>query len=413
MYTVAFPAVALEGAKAVGKTATVSQRAGTLFKLDDPAELELVLADGSRVLGAEPPVVIDEWQRYSPIWDAIRNAVDAGAPPGTFLLTGSADPRSAPAHTGAGRIVTLRMRPLSLIERLGREPTVSLGELLDGTRATVAGDTDVGLEDYVEEILRGGFPGLRSYSGQELRIQLDSYLRLIVERDFPALGQRVRNPDGLRRWLTAYAAATSTTASFETIRDAATNNQSDKPARSTVIPYRDALQRLFVTDPVRAWRPSRNFLGEVGEAEKHQLLDPALAARLLRVGASRLLAGGQSGPAIPRDGTFLGALFESLVTLSVRVYAIASGIGEGDVRHLRLHRGAREIDLIIEREDGRVLPIEVKLTAVPEDGDVANLNWLASQLGDQVVDRLIITTGRYAYRRKDGVAVVPAALLGP
>jgi hypothetical protein len=223
----------------------------------------------------------------------------------------------------------------------------------------------------------------------------------------------VRNPDALRRWMTAYAAASSTTASFEAIRRAATNNEDDKPARSTVIPYRDALQRLFVLDPLRAWRPARNALGELGDAEKHQMVDPALAARLLRATASRLLSGESAGPAIPRHGTQLGALFESLATLSVRVYAAATEIAEGDVRHFRMHRGEHEIDLIVEREDGRVLPIEVKLTSVPGDEDVAHLNWLSAQLGEEVIDRMIITTGKEAYRRTDGVAVVPAALLGP
>lgn len=412
-YMQSFPAVALEGAKGVGKTATVRRRSGTLFKLDEPGPLAVAKADIDRVLDAEPPVAIDEWQRHPPVWDAVRNAVDAGAPPGRYLLTGSADPRDAPAHTGAGRIVALRMRPLSLIERLDHEPMVSLGALLSGDRAPVQGESNIGIERYTEEILRSGFPGLRGYDGQALRVQLDSYLRLIVEKDFAQVGQRVRNPDALRRWMTAYAAASSTTASFETIRRAATSNQNDKPARSTLIPYRDALERLFVFDPLRAWRPARNALGELGDAEKHQMVDPALAARLLRVTASRLLAGESAGPAIPRAGTQLGALFESLMALSVRVYAAASETAEGDVRHFRMHRGEHEIDLIVEREDGRVLPIEVKLTSVPGDEDVAHLNWLAARLGKEVIDRMIITTGKQAYRRTDGVAVVPAALLGP
>jgi uncharacterized protein len=412
-YMESFPAVALEGAKGVGKTATVSRRSRTLFKLDEAGPLAVVEADINRVLEAKPPVAIDEWQRHPPVWDAVRNDVDAGASAGRYLLTGSADPRDAPAHTGAGRIVTLRLRPLSLIERLDHVPSVSLDALLSGDRPPVQGESTVGLERYTDEILRSGFPGLRGYNADALRIQLDSYLRLIVEKDFAQFGRRVRNPDVLRRWMTAYAAASSTTASFETIRRAATSNEDEAPARSTAIPYRDALQRLFVLDPVRAWRPARNPLRELADAVKHQLVDPALAARLLRATASRLLAGESAGPRIARDGTQLGVLFESLMTLSVRVYAAASKIAEGDVRHFRTHRGEHEIDLIVEREDGRVLAIEVKLTGVPGDQDVAHLNWLASHLGEEVIDRMIITTGREAYRRTDGVAVVPAALLGP
>jgi uncharacterized protein len=408
-----FSAIAIEGAKGVGKTATARQRAATAFKLDEPEALAIVQADHDRVLRARPPVLIDEWQRHPPIWDAIRHADDDGAAPGSFLLTGSADPRDAPAHTGAGRIVRLRLRPLSLAERLEAPPAVSLAVLLEGDRRAVEGETDVDLERYVDEILRGGFPGLRRYEGQAHRAQITSYLDLIVEKDFPQLGQRVRNPEALRRWMAAYAAATGTTASFEKIRRATSSNEGDEPARTTVAPYRDALRRLYVLDPVPAWRPAAGSLSEMGDAEKHHLVDPALAARLVRATRSRLLAGESSGPAIPRDGTQLGALFESLVTLSVRAYVAAAETAEPEVRHFRTHRGEHEVDLIVEREDGNVLLIEVKLTAVPGDRDVAHLNWLAERLGDQVIDRVIVTTGRAAYRRPDGVAVVPAALLGP
>jgi hypothetical protein len=305
------------------------------------------------------------------------------------------------------------MRPLSLVERLDSPPTVSLAALLEGGRPPVDGDTDADLERYTDEILAGGFPGLRRYSGAAHRAQLTSYLNLIVEKDFEELGRRVRNPEGLRRWMAAYAAATASTASFEAIRRAATSNENDKPARSTVIPYRDALQRLFILDPVPAWRPARNALGELGDAEKHHLVDPALAARLVRATKAKLLQGQSSGPAVVRDGSQLGALFESLVTLSTRAYVTAVETAETEVRHFRTHRGDHEIDLIVEREDGDVLLIEVKLTAVPTDADVAHLNWLHGKLKTQVIDRVVITTGKNAYRRADGVAVVPAALLGP
>jgi hypothetical protein len=164
---------------------------------------------------------------------------------------------------------------------------------------------------------------------------------------------------------------------------------------------------------VPAWRPANNPLGELGDAEKHQLVDPAFAARLVRATAARLLSGRESGPSIPRQGTQLGALFESLITQSVRVYAAAAPHAEPEVRHFRTHRGEREVDLIVEREDGRVLAIEVKLTATPDDKDVRHLNWLAEQIGDDLIERVIVTTGKAAYRRRDGVVVIPGALLGP
>jgi predicted AAA+ superfamily ATPase len=231
----------------------------------------------------------------------------------------------------------------------------------------------------------------------------------VVDRDFAELGQEVRNPVALRRWMTAYAAATSTTATFESIRAAATASSGSAPARSTVIPYRDALQRLWIVDPVPGWLPTRNRLRRLVQAEKHHLADPALAAHLLGVDAGALLAGAEVGPRVPRDGTLLGALFESLVTLSLRVYAQAA---RARVYHLRTKGGEHEVDLIVERPDGRIVAVEVKLARTVEAETLRHLLWLRDTLGDDLLDAAVITTGPEAYRREDGIAVVPASLLG-
>jgi predicted AAA+ superfamily ATPase len=405
------PALAIEGPKGVGKTRTALERANTAHRLDDPVELAVARADPARLLEGKRPVLIDEWQRLPEVWDLVRRAVDDGAPPGSFLLTGSAVPNPPPTHSGAARIVTVRMRPLALSERLS-PPTVSLAELLRGRRAPVMGRTDFALADYVEELLASGFPGLRSLGpGRSRRRQLAGYVERIVDRDIPDdAGVAIRNPAALRRWMAAYAAASSTTASFETVRDAASAGHEHKPSKSATQAYRDALARVWVLDEVPAWIPSNNRLSELGHAPKHQLADPALAAQLLGAQASTLLAGDSSGPAVPRDGTLLGALFESLVTLSVRVYAAH---GEAQVKHLRTPRGRQEIDLVVERADGDVVAIEVKLARSVSQGDAKHLTWLKRRLGDRVLDQVIVTTGPTAYRREDGIAVVPLALLGP
>lgn len=405
------PAVALEGAKAVGKTATASQRATTVHRLDDPAERSVAVADPRRLIEGPTPVLIDEWQRIPESWDLVRRAVDEpGTAPGSFLLTGSASPVDSPTHSGAARIVTVRMRPLTLAERGLQEPSVALSELLTASRPSLDGQTELGVEDYVDEILTSGFPGLRGLSGRALRAQLDGYLLRIVERDFEEMGHRVRNPAALRRWLTAYAAASSTTASYEKIRDAATSGEGEKPAKTTTIPYRNVLERLWILDPVPAWLPTRSRLRRLSSPPKHQLVDPALAARLLGVDAGALLAPEPVGPPLHRDGTLLGSLFESLVTLDVRVYAQAA---EATTKHLRTAAGEHEVDLIVERGDGRILAIEVKLARDIVDRDVAHLQWLQGRLGDDLLDAIVVTTGQTAYRRRDGIGVVPAALLGP
>lgn len=409
-------AIAVEGAKGVGKTATAERRANTVFRLDDAAQRQVISAGPSLALAAKPPVLIDEWQRLPSIWDAVRRAVDDGAEPGRYLLTGSAlpattDPATRP-HSGAGRIVTVRMRPMSLAERGLGPTTVSLAALLRGQRAPIRGTTTVDLAGYAAEIVASGFPGIRSVSGRARRALLDSYLDRVVQRDFPEAGHRVHAEASLRGWLAAYAAATSTTTSLEKIRDAATRGDGQIATRPTIQRYREVLDRLYLLDPVPGWVPSRNALARLTQAPRHHLADPALAARLLGVDETALLSGTAApwpSDAVPRDGALFGRLFESLVTLSVRVYAQAA---EARLHHLRTGDGRQEVDLIVERADHRIVAIEVKLASEVEDRDVRHLHWLRDRIGADCLDAVVITTGTQAYRRADGIAVVPAALLG-
>lgn len=412
-------AVALEGPKAVGKTATAERRAATVHRLDVPELRAVAAADPTVLLGAPPPVLLDEWQHVPAVWDAVRHAVDRDPAPGRFLLAGSASPRTPPSHSGAGRIVRLRMRPLSLAERGLEEPTVSLAALLRGPRAVPGGRTHLGLADYAREIVTSGFPGIRPLSGRALRAQLDGYLERIVDRDFEEQGYVVRRPATLRRWMAAFAAATGTTTSLEKIRNAAAAGGDEVPAKTTVIAYRDVLERLWILDQLPGWVPTKNRLKRLTQAPKHHLADPALAARLLGVDTGALLGGIAAGAELvevaptdapPGDGTLLGQLFESLVTQSIRVYAQAA---EAHVHHCRTYDGRQEIDIIVEASDQHVVAFEVKTSAEVTDADVRHLLWLRDRLGPALQDMVVVTTGGYAYRRPDGVAVVPAALLGP
>ncbi|GAB7002596.1 DUF4143 domain-containing protein [Nocardioides sp. AN3] len=403
-------AIALEGAKGVGKTATALQRARTSILLDLAGQREIVDADLDYVTKVESPVLIDEWQLAPAVWDRVRRAVDEDARGGRFLLAGSAG--VAPGvrvHSGAGRIVSLIMRPLSMAERGIAGPTVSLAQLLTGSKPAISGRTDIDLSAYVEEILASGFPGLRDLPERARTIQLDSYLSRIVERELPENGFHVRRPHALRGWLAAYAAATSTDAAYSKILDAATGGMTDKPSRATVDNYREHLSRIYVLDPIPAWVPTFNPLKRLTLSPKHHLVDPALAARLVGVGRAGLLQGTGDRVAAT-SGTWLGALYESLVAQSVRVYAAAASAHVG---HLRTKETDHEIDLIVEGEDRRVVAIEVKLSESVSDKDVRHLNWLHAQIGDRVADRVLVNTGKLAYRRPDGVAVVPLALLGP
>jgi predicted AAA+ superfamily ATPase len=401
------PALLLDGPKAVGKTATAEQRARTVWSLHRPAVAAAVAADPIAAIEADPLVLFDEYQRVEPLWDEVKDYVDRDLSPGRVLLTGSAPPPGA--HSGAGRIPPLRMRPLTLPERGAAQPTVSLESMFTGS-ANISGACSLRLGDYTDLILQSGLPGLQHLTGAALHAQLDGYIERIVDRDMPEAGLRVRRPATLTAWLRAYAAAVSTPTSWEKIRDAASPGQGDKPAKTTTIPFIDVLSQLRILDELPAWTPSRNHLDRLTQAPKHHLMDPALAARLVGITRASLLSGvGQAFT--PNDGTFLGQLFESMATMSVHVF---SGPVAAQVSHLRLGSGRREVDLIVERgSDRAVVAFEVKLSASVTDDDVKHLLWLREQLGDQVVDAAVLTTGEHAYRRRDGIAVIPLGLLGP
>jgi hypothetical protein len=187
-------AISIEGAKAVGKSATAAERVAEAYLLEDPVVRQLIESDPSRLVGTDA-VLIDEWQRLPATWDVVRRAVDAGARPGQFLLTGSASAQHAGTHSGAGRILKVRMRPMTLIERRVEIPSVSLSGLLSGSKPTIRGGTTVVLTDYVSEIIRSGFPAIRTLGDRMRRSQLAGYLERVIDHDFSDVtGRRLRNP---------------------------------------------------------------------------------------------------------------------------------------------------------------------------------------------------------------------------
>lgn len=396
------PAIAIDGPKGVGKTATALGRADTTWFLDDPAQRDVARADTSFDTAPRGTFLLDEWQRLPQVWDSVRRQVDAGAPPGRFLLTGSATPvDAAGTHSGAGRILSLRMRPMGLHERGLCTPTVSLSAMLRGEQPDVSGASDFSLLHYAQAIEASGFPGIMGAAPRLRRSLLNAYIQRVIDRDLPDQGYRVRQPEMLRRWLAAYAAASSTTTAYSRLLDATTGGEGSQPSRKTTETYREHLTQLWLLDPVPGWLPTNNPLKRLGTSPKHQLVDPALALRLLGMTADSLSS--------PAGAHMAGPLFESLVTLGVRVIAQAA---EANVYHLRARDGGREIDLIVQGIDGRLVAIEVKLAPQVSDSDVRHLNWLREELGEMVADCMVVTTGSTAYRRPDGIAVVPLALLG-
>ena len=394
----------------MGKTATAQRRAIETLPLDAQAARALVQADPEMILTLPTPLLVDEWQLVPGVWDVVRRAVDSDSTPGRFLLTGSAlPPPKARIHSGAGRIVKVAMRPMTLFERGVSKPSVSLSALLEGNRPDVSGKCSMALPDYAEEIMASGLPGVRAYNPDLRSEVIASYLDQIVERELPELGAEIRRPHALRAWLAAYAAATATVTSYNRLLDSATPGESDKPSRVSADAYRALLQRIWILDPLDAWIPAFNPLKRLAQAPKHNLADPALAGQLLGATVDSLLRA--NGPHERQSqGTLLGALFESLAVMTLKVLAQPL---RARVSHLRTHGGEHEIDAIIERADHKVIAVEVKLSSAPSVSAAKHLNWLEEQIGSDLIDKVIITTGSYAYRQSDGTAVVPLALFGP
>ena len=248
---------------------------------------------------------------------------------------------------------------------------------------------------------------MRSGSQRAREASVDGYLARVIDREVPDLGIGLRRPAALRAWLAAYAAATSTTSTYATILAAATPGDGDQPVRKTAEAYRDLLTRIWLLDPLPGWIPVSAPLRRLQVAPKHHIADPGLAAALLGASPDSLLDG--QGRTLA-GGSLLPALFESIAALTVRV---AAQVHRARVMHCRTRNGDHEIDLIVENRDGSVVGIEVKLGLSASDADVRHLVWLRDQLGTRVRDLVVITAGREAYRRRDGIAVVPLALLGP
>jgi len=411
-----FPAIAIDGLKGVGKTVSAKRIASTVFELDKEKDFDQVAHIPGILLSGTPPVLVDEWQRFPPVWDQVRRAVDEDARPGTFLLTGSIANTDTNIHSGAGRIIRRKMYPLSLAERDIETPTVSIGEMFATSKSfgmRIEGATEVTPLDYLHEIVASGLPEFRSYSSEELKIAFESYFENMLSHEFNQQGVRLRQPQTLLRWLRGYAAAIATDAGYSEILDASTAGEENKPATKTTIAYREALENLWLLDELSPWIEGEDFFSGLKQSSKHYLADPAFAAYLLRLDESVLT--GVRGWTVQAEkfdekfGSIIGRLFEALVQLCLNVYA---SVNNAKIFFVRTYKGDHEVDFIIQK-DSRVIACEVKLSQMASASDGEHLRWFKEKVGADCCDAMIITTGSAAYRRKDGIAVVPAALLGP
>ncbi len=397
-------AVLIEGAKWCGKTSTAIQASQSVLFMQDPDKTAsyLALADTkpSLLLKGKTPRLIDEWQMAPVLWDAVRFEVDKRAERAQFILTGSAVPSdNVTAHTGTGRISRILMRPMSLFESQESNGTVSLNALFGGEQEVEA-ISDLNIEEMAFVLCRGGWPAsVAQKRPAALRMAID-YVEAVINYDVSQVDGVEKNPARVRLLLRSLARNITTTANYQTIKDDIEANEiniSDK----TIASYLNALRRIFLVEDLPAWSPSLRSKTAIRNSPKRHFVDPSIATAILRTSPDGIL----------NDFQYFGFLFESLCTRDIRIYAQTN---DGDVFHYRDKSGL-EADLIIRLRNGQWAAIEVKLGMKQIDLAAKNLLALKARIDQEKMGEpsflMIITGGQYAYKRNDGVLVVPIACL--
>lgn len=405
----AAPMVLLEGAKGCGKTWTGLSAARSKMMLDaDANDLAIAHASPRTALSAGPlPKLVDEYQRVPELWNILKGVSDEDRNPGRFILTGSAEKvDDITRHSGAGRLIRVRMRPMSLLETGHSTGGVSLRSLMSGERAESERSEETSLRGWADIICTGGWPRHLGMSADAAQRLLVAYLNETIRADMPVETGVRRDPAKVMRLLRSCARHTATVASQASL---ARDTAGDGPAvsRHTASSYIDAMHRLFVLDDLEGWAPAMRSKAVLRQSPKRHMTDPSLAAAALRVGPGHLLA----------DLRTMGLLFESLAVRDLRVYAEADDMS---VWHYHDDKN-QELDAVIEHVDGRWIAIEIKLGGVPSKLDEAAASLLAvAQKAVEYSRRdppsafvLLTAFGQHAYRRPDGVDVVPLSQLGP
>jgi uncharacterized protein len=397
-------AILLEGPRACGKTATGQFHAKSSVRLDvDSDARALASIDPALILDGPVPRLIDEWQLEPQLWNHVRRAVDDRQEPGQFILAGSSVPADdATRHAGAGRILRIRMRPMSLFESGHSSGEVSLASVLHG--ATVGGTkSPLTLAGVTSRMCIGGWPALQDLSPSGAQRVLAAYLDDVARVDVPALdGGRRRDASRIKRVIASVARNVATEVSIARIA-ADAGEDSRGVSTDTVRGYLDALTRVMVIEDQPSWGAQLRSRDIVRKASKRHFVDPSLAAAALGASPDKLL----------KDPNTLGFLFESLVIRDLRVYAQAAN---AEVRHFRDSSGT-EVDAIITLPNGDWAAIEVKLGASQADAAAASLDAFVRKVdlakSGPPKARIVVTAGEYAFTRPDGAIVVPLGCLGP
>lgn len=401
-------AVLIEGPKWCGKTTTAEQQARSILYMDNPASfesnLQMAEIDPGILLEGDTPRLVDEWQLAPKLWDTMRFEVDHRHQVGQFILTGSAVPSDEESmkHSGTGRFSWLTMRPMSLYESGESNGKVSLSHLFE-SRENIVATNSLRIDDIAFLICRGGWPFACSLQGDAALAQAFDYVDAVIKKDVSRVDGTNRNMTTTRLLMRSYARNQGSQATIGTIvADMMTNDENEIGVK-TAGSYLDALRKIFVIEDSEAWNPNLRSKTAIRTANTRYFIDPSIGTAVLGLGPKDLI----------NDLNTMGLFFETLCVRDLRIFADAL---DGQVFHYRDKSGL-ECDAVIHLRNGRYGLVEIKLGGdrLINEG-ASNLLALVDKINTDKMKEpsflMVLTgTGDFAYRRKDGVYVVPIGCL--
>ena len=401
-------AVLVEGAKWCGKTTTAARVAKSVLKLGEASVLrssrQLAEMNPALLLKGETPRLIDEWQTIPTLWDSVRSEVDGRSELGQFILTGSSVPiiNDEIEHTGTGRIARLLMRPMSLYESGESTGEISLGDLFDAPKEIFA-ENKVNIEQLAYLTCRGGWPQASLMEGSLALDQALDYYDAVVHYDIQRADGVERDPERVMLLMRSYARHQGASVNYGVICADMKTNDNASLNDDTVASYVKALKKIFVIEDMKAWNPNLRSKTAVRTSDTRYFTDPSIGVAALGIGPADFL----------NDLNTFGLFFETMAVRDLRVFA---DVLDGKLYHYRDKNGL-ECDAVLHRRNGTYGLIEIKLggDTLIEEG-AANLKSLAEKIDTVKMKEpsflMVLTgTGAYAYRRKDGVYVVPIGCL--
>ncbi len=401
-------AVLIEGPKWCGKTTTAEQVAASILYMDEPEQKQqnIMMSElnPKRLLAGATPRLIDEWQLTPKLWDAIRFEVDHRGEMGQFVLTGSAVPADTKeiTHSGTGRFSWLTMRPMSLYESGDSSGEVSLAALFDGL-SDIDGGSSLTIDRLAFLVCRGGWPQAIDMREGIALSQASDYYDAVVRSDINRADNVQKNEEKVRRLMRSYARNQGSQVPNTVLAKEMSMNEGAIMSDETVASYVNALRRIFVVEDMPAWNPNLRSKTAIRSADTRYYIDPSIAVAALGAGPSDLL----------NDLKTFGFLFETLCVRDLRVYADALN---GNVYHYR-DKDGQECDAIIHLRNGKYGLIEIKLGGEKLiDEGAKSLKAMEEKIDFDKMNSpsflmVLVGIGTYAYRRPDGVLVVPIGCL--